>query len=237
MSLADPEYVRTQYETEHGLAARKSIYAETAGPDARQLAFDAVAEAHPDDVLEVGCGEGELAERIVRELGVSLVALDQSPRMVELARARGVDARTGDVQDMPFTDASFDVVVAAWMLFHVPELERGLAEIVRVLRPGGRLVATTNYADHLAEMFELVGASRWELPFSGENGAEILDRFFRRVERRDAGGTLTLRDADAIRGYLSSSRRLSRYASRVPDLDQPLVVRRRTVVLVAETAT
>jgi SAM-dependent methyltransferase len=125
VSLADPEYVRGQYETEHGLAARKSIYGETAGPDARQVLFDSVAEVDAADVLEVGCGEGELAERLVRELGVSLVALDQSVRMVELAQARGVEARVGDVQDLPFQDRSFDVVVAAWMLFHVPHLDRG----------------------------------------------------------------------------------------------------------------
>ena len=234
MSFADPAYVRSQYATEDGLAARKSIYAETTGPDARQVLFDAVAEVHPADVLEVGCGEGELAWRLVRELGVSLVALDQSARMVELARARGVDARVGDLQELAFEDGSFDVVVAGWMLYHVADLDRGLAEIARVLRPGGRLVAATNYTDHLAEMFELVGAQRWELTFSGENGAEILGGVFRRVERRDAVGTVTVRDAAAIRRYLSSSRQLARYAEQVPELDTPLVVRRRPVVLVAE---
>ena len=234
MSFADPAYVRSQYATEDGLAARKSIYAETTGPNARQVLFDAVAEVHPADVLEVGCGEGELARRLVRELGVSLVALDQSARMVELARARGVDARVGDLQELPFEDGSFDVVVAGWILYHVADLDRGLAEIARVLRPGGRLVAATNYTDHLAEMFELVGAQRWELTFSGENGAEILGRVFRHVERRAAVGTVTLRDAAAIRRYLSSSRQLARYAGQVPELDTPLVVRRRPVVLVAE---
>jgi len=226
--------VSAQYATEVGLAARKSIYGEMTGPDPRGLAFDAVAEVQPADVLEVGCGEGELAERLVRELDVSLVALDQSARMVELTRARGVDARVGDVQELPFPDASFDVVVAAWMLFHVPDLDRGLAEIARVLRPGGRLVAATNYRDHLAEMFELVGAPHWVLPFSGENGAEILGRVFRRVERREATGTVTIPEAAAVRRYLASSKQLERYVDSVPELDAPLVARRRTVVLVAE---
>ena len=45
--------------------------------------------------------------------------------MVELARARGVDARVGDVQELPFADGAFDCVVAAWMLYHVPDLDRG----------------------------------------------------------------------------------------------------------------
>jgi SAM-dependent methyltransferase len=234
VSFADPAHVRAQYATEDGLAARKSIYGETSGVDARHVLFEAVAEARPAHVLEVGCGEGELAERLVRELGVPLVALDQSARMVELARRRGVDARIGDAQDLPFEDAAFDVVVAAWMLYHVADLERCLDELARVLRPGGRLVAVTNYGDHLAEMFALVGASQWELPFAGENGAEILGRVFGSVERREADGTVTLRDAAAIRRYLASSQQLRSSAERVPELDEPLVARRRSVVFVAE---
>jgi SAM-dependent methyltransferase len=232
--VSDPGYVRRQYETEAGLAARKSIYEEVSGPDARRLALEAVAEVSPRDVLEVGCGEGELAHWIARETGARLVALDQSERMVDLARALGVDARIGDVQELLFSEASFDVVVAAWMLYHVPSLDQALAEIARVLRPGGRLVAVTNHADHLHEMFRLVGLERWELPFAGENGADLLRRFFARVERRDADGTVTLRDADAVRRYLASSERLSAYAARVPELHEPLVVRRRPVVFVAE---
>ena len=85
----------------------------------------------PQSVLEVGCGEGELAERVQRELGAEVVALDQSERMVELTRRRGVDARVGDVQDLPFPDECFDVAVAAWMLYHVPDLDRGLGELAR----------------------------------------------------------------------------------------------------------
>lgn len=233
MSFSDPAHVRAQYATETNLAARKSIYRDTTGPDARQMVLDAIAEASPHDVLELGCGEGELAARVAQELGAQVVAIDQSERMVELARSRGVDARVGDAQEVPFPDGSFDVVVAAWMLYHVTDLDRALAQIRRVLRPGGRLVATTNYADHLHEMFALVDITTWPLPFSGENGEEILGRVFARVERRPADGTVTLRDADAIRRYLGSMMRFSGYVDEVPELDQPLVVRRRPVIFVA----
>jgi SAM-dependent methyltransferase len=236
VSLNDAALVREEYASEAGLAARKAVYTETTGPDARDVAFAAVAEVDPRSVLEVGCGAGELAERLERELGVGVVAVDQSERMVELTRARGVDARVGDVQHLPFTDGAFDVVVAAWMLYHVPDLDVALRELARVLEPGGRLVAATNAADHLAEMFELAGLERLVLPFGAENGEAHLGRHFARVERRDAEGTVTFRDAEQIRSYLRSSARLRHGADSVPELTEPLVTRRRPVVFVAEKA-
>ena len=68
MSLSDPEVVREQCETEANVVARKAIYGDVTGPDVRELVFEAVAEVEPTSVLEVGCGEGELAERLQREL-------------------------------------------------------------------------------------------------------------------------------------------------------------------------
>ena len=144
MKIDDPVAVAEQYATESNLEARRSLYVDAEGPDPRELALAAVAETTPGRVLEVGGGPGELSARIADELGAEVTMLDVSPRMVELARERGVDARVGDVQELPFDDGSFDCAVAAWMLFHVPDLDRGLAELARVLRPGGRLVAVTN---------------------------------------------------------------------------------------------
>ena len=136
MNLDDPEVVREQYATEDGLEERRSIYQDVEGEDAKEVAFRAIAACRPRRVLEVGPGPGELSARMTAELGAEVVALDVSERMVELARRRGVDARVGDVQSLPFEDGSFDTVVAAWMLYHVPDLDRGLAEIARVLTPG-----------------------------------------------------------------------------------------------------
>lgn len=236
MRLDDPAHVREQYASEAGLAARKAVYTDVTGPDARELLFAAVAEVAPRAALEVGCGEGELAERVQNELGVEIVALDQSERMVELTRARGIDARVGDVVALPFEDGSFDVAIAAWMLYHVSAVDRAVGELARVLAPGGRLVAVTNASDHLREMLGLVGLEHAfdDLSFRAENGAEILARRFSRVEARDASGTVTFRDAEQIRSYLRSSARLSAGADRVPELTEPLIARRRPVVFVAE---
>ena len=78
---------------------------------------------------------------------------------------------------------------------------------------------------------------RFELAFGGENGERVLSRHFARVERRDVSGTVTVREAEAIRTYLRSAETLAPFADGVPELEAPLVVRRRSVVFVAGTAT
>lgn len=239
MTLNDPKTVREQYATETGLAARSSLYGETTGRFAGDVALEAIAEVSPKRVLEVGCGPGWFAARVQRELRAEVVAIDTSERMVELARAEGIDARVADVQALPFSDGEFDCVAANWMLYHVPDLDRGLAEIARVLRPRGRLVAITNAGDHLAEVWGLVEAAEQRLarhyPFGAENGAEALEPHFAYVEMRDASGTVTIHDREAIVRYIGSTRMWQDLVDRVPEqIELPLVARRSNVVFVAD---
>ena len=121
LALDNPLLVQWEYASEERLAVRNATYRELVeGVNAEEVVFEAVAEARPGRVLEVGCGEGELAARVERELGADVVAIDLSPRMIELARARGVEARVADVQSLPFADGEFDCAVAAWVLYHAP---------------------------------------------------------------------------------------------------------------------
>jgi SAM-dependent methyltransferase len=233
--LDDPTSVREEYVTEQGLAGRKAAYRFAEGPDARQVAFEAVAEPAPQRILEVGCGEGELAERFVSELGCEVVAVDQSERMVELTRARGVDARVADVQALPFRDGEFDCALAAWMLYHVRAVDRALAELSRVLRPGGRLVAVTNSPEHLDELYALLGKERAPSTFNGDNGAQLLRGHFSSVERRDARGWIAFPDRNAVQSYVDASAQQFGGA-RLPELEGPLRVRRAPVVFVADKA-
>lgn len=232
-NLSDPDVVRREYETEQGLAARKAAYANAAGPNAPQLVFEAIAAANPARYLEVGCGEGELAARVQHEIGCEVVAVDQSERMVELTRERGVDARVGDVQDLPFADGEFDCAAAAWMLYHVADIEQALDELARVLRRGGQLIAVTNYSDHLAELKQLIGrepSSPWG--FRGEDARGLLRPRFASVEQIDAAGTVTFADRDAVLAYVRPSWALFGEEPVVPELTEPLVVRRRPVIFV-----
>jgi SAM-dependent methyltransferase len=233
----DPDVVRNEYVDESRFAVRAAAWRNATGPNPVELTFEAVAEAAPARVLEVGCGRGELAERIGKELGAGVVAVDQSERMVELTRARGVEAMVGDVQELPFADASFDCAVAAWMLYHVPDVDRGLAELARVLRPGGRLVATTNGERTLPELWDMFGSDAWrQHGFNAEGGEAQLRRHFATVERRDAHGTITFEDWDAANSYVSNSVTRPDLAGKLPRFDGQLVCTRLTTVFVAETA-
>jgi SAM-dependent methyltransferase len=235
VTLNDPASVRREYASEERLAARRSLWDSGDGPDPKAIALRAVAEVSPRRVLEVGAGPGELAARVQQELGVEVVAVDTSPRMVELARSCGVDAQVGDVQSLPFDDGSFDCAVAAWMLYHLPDLDRGLAELARVLVPGGRLVAVTNGERNLRELWETLGPdAEREHPFSCEDGAEALERHFARVERREAIGHVTIPTRVVAHQYVAASFARSNLADRLPEEGWPLRATRTSCIFVAD---
>jgi SAM-dependent methyltransferase len=234
VKLNDPVLVRRQYETEEGLAVRRDSQLRfREGPDAFDTAFEAVAEAAPRRVLEVGCGMGNFSERIARETSAAVVATDISPRMVELAQERGLDARVADVEALPFEDAEFDCAAANAMLYHV-DVDRALGELARVLEQGGRLVATTLGSGHMHELWELVGFRLPERPFSRENGEERLARHFSRIKRRDVDAVLVFPDARAARRYVESSIFSDDVPRPLPDFDGPFRSGVRASVFIAE---
>ena len=231
-SLNDPELVRKAYADEKRYAARMAKQETATGPDPYDVVFAAVAERQPRDVLEVGCGRGELAERVSRELSAHVTALDQSARMVELTAARGVEAIIGDVVDLPFCDGSFDCAVAAWMLYHASDLDGALEELRRVLRRDGSLVAATSSERNLAEVWELVGEIG--APgggFTVERAGGALRRHFNQVEQRDVFGTVTFHGREAAYEYVAATRS-AEMADHLPDFGGPLVATRRLAIFV-----
>jgi SAM-dependent methyltransferase len=114
-------------------------------------------------VLDVGCGTGQLATRIVSELGVDVVGCDFSRGMLAQAfqRSRGVRWVQGNAGGLPFGDARFDAVVSTEAFHWFPEPRGALAEFHRVLVPGGwLLVSLINPPLELISRAFLVG-SRW----------------------------------------------------------------------------
>jgi SAM-dependent methyltransferase len=238
LELDNPLLVRWEYASEERLAVRNAVQRNLVeGVAAEDLIVNAVRERRPARVLEVGCGTGELAVRIRDEVGTDICAVDVSERMVALAREKGVPAEVEDVQSLSFDDDTFDCVVAGWVLYHLRDLDIGLREIVRVLRPGGRLVAATVGEGNLGELWKLVAAPPSPpLRFGSANGEDVLRRHFPRVERRDARGTVVFEDAAAARTFVAASITRAHLAERVPELPEPLRVSTYHVVFVADAA-
>ena len=105
--------------------------------------LEAAAITAGDRVLDVGCGPGNLAAAAAGR-GASVVGADLSPVMVALAQSRhpNLEFHQADAERLPFSDDTFDAVLANLLIPHLPRPEVGLAELVRVLKPGGRLAAS-----------------------------------------------------------------------------------------------
>ncbi len=91
-------------------------------------------------VLEVGCGTGLILERVAK-VAERAVGIDLSPGMLKQARERGLDVVEGVATALPFADESFDLVYSFKVLAHVPEIETALAEMARVTKRGGTVLA------------------------------------------------------------------------------------------------
>jgi SAM-dependent methyltransferase len=234
MRLNDPELVQRQYATEDGLSTRRDAQARfLEGTNAFDVAVEAVVEARPRRLLEVGCGLGQFAAAVADRTDAEVVATDLSPRMVELTSSRGLDARVAEVQALPFADGEFDCVAANWMLYHVPDVDRALGELRRVLEDDGTLVATTIGAEHMADVWELVGFRVPLREFSRENGEQQLRGHFAAVERQDVDATLVFPDETAVHRYVESTVFADAVPRPLPSVEAPFRSRTRTTVFVA----
>lgn len=203
----DPTFLRDQYSSESGLTTRASIWHPTVeGLTPHDVVLARLRDHNPRELLDVGCGTGALAERIASELHTSVTGIDQSERMAELTRHRGIPAIVADAGSLPFDTNSYDAVLAAWMLYHVADLNLALSEIRRVLRPGGLFVAVTNGDGHIADLLAAAGEQKVPSQFSRENGEAALRRHFDHVEA-DHLHTRAIADHEQASRYLASSNR------------------------------
>lgn len=170
-------------------------------------------------ILEVGCGDGSLWQD--RELpdGVFITLSDISNGMIRDVRSRlGRDKRqfsfvTCDCQKLPFSDSEFDLVIANHVLFYCKDIEKACKEIVRVLKPGGKLISATYGKNHMKEISELVSGfderivlssdHLYEL-FGKDNGGSILGKIFSKVEWKQYEDSLRVTEAEPLISYVLS---------------------------------
>lgn len=171
-------------------------------------------------VLEVGCGTGLLWAHVPADAvsQVDLMVTDLSQSMVDATMAVAQEVVgtahgcAANVEALPFDDASFDLVLANHMLYHASDPTSAVKELVRVLRPGGVLVASTNGSRHLAELYDIDTAvfgptglrnNNAEI-FGAESGFAILRDEFDWVEWRGHSDALECTEVDDVVAYLLS---------------------------------
>lgn len=171
-------------------------------------------------VLDVGCGLGAIDMLLVREHGAgSVIGVDIDPHLIQRMQeriARGawgdrIEGRRVDGGPLPFAAASFDVVFSKDSLVQIPDKAAIFAEILRVLRPGGRLIASDwlrggsgAYSSEMMEFFRLEGIA-YNMASLEESAAALRTAGFRDVEIRDRHAwylALAQREVEAMEGAL-----------------------------------
>ncbi|MBI4671699.1 MAG: methyltransferase domain-containing protein [Chloroflexi bacterium] len=222
-------FVKQQYATNANLDARIALHQKfsTAAQHFHDWLFDHVHLPENARVLEIGCGSGALwehvRERVPKDWSITLTdfsygmaqtvhgkfpnlsdAPSQSPISISIAQC--------DAQAIPFADETFDGVFANHILYHIPDLQRGLSEIRRVLKRGGALYAATNGLQHMRELIRLTEAITHppfnaQLPeqlFGLENGASLLAHHFETVQRYVQENNLRVTEVEPLVAYAQS---------------------------------
>ena len=136
------------------------------------------------NVLDVGCGTGRMVENL-KKFGAKVTGLDVSEKMLAIAKKHfsTTEFVLGDIEELPFEDESFDMVVATFVIVHLGTLQRAFDEVYRVLKPGGVfLVSNVNQrkAPKLKmEKEEIIIKSFYHRP---EAVAEALEESFFKIE-------------------------------------------------------
>lgn len=124
-------------------------YLDRANAEINQLVFEALGTGPQDRVLEVGFGGADLLLRIAASLdGGKIEGVDLSHEMVvsagkrarKLGLSQNTDFHQGSIESLPFEDASFDLACSVHTIYFWPDLDRGIAELARVIKSSGRLV-------------------------------------------------------------------------------------------------
>lgn len=213
----DQSYLRTtQYGDGSKLGVRFALHEQfsTATRSFRDFEAGLIDWPAEAEVLDCGTGGGRFWEADQIPRSVSLTVTDLSAGMVADSTAfatsvgyGNVAGQTCDVQSLSFEDASFDIVVANHMMYHVPDPDQGVRELARVLRPNGVALIATNGHGHMQEMKDAVdatfGVTRDGIydVFGIGSGAERLGPVFKDVQWNSYGARLVVTDLAAAVAY------------------------------------
>lgn len=179
--------------------------------------FNQIDFSKVNRLLELGCGNGKLWQENRIDLRNREIFLsDISEGMVEEVRNKlGSDFNciVADAEKIPFKDSYFDSIIANHVLFYLNDLNLGLKEISRVLKPNGILYCSTYGKNHMKEITEIVqnfdsrinlsNRSLYDI-FGLENGEDILSKYFSNIQRMDYHDSLEITESKPLIDYIMS---------------------------------
>ena len=217
-AINDKKVVQKQYENAENLNTRISIHDKYSvnkqGFGSWIVSNYRITEGMR--ILELGCGTADMWKNNTSLINKcsELVLTDLSDGMINTSRkniGNGHNVTYGivDIQDIPFEEKSFDAVIANMMLYHVPDLKKGLSEVKRVLKEDGRFYCAT-YGEHgivpyIAELLKPYGAKESiNKNFTLQNGKQILSQYFSSIEMLEYVDGLEVTNIEDMLDYISS---------------------------------
>ena len=216
--INDTSVVKQQYATANNLSTRISIHDEYS---TNKMGFgNRIVSNYKIDksarVLELGCGTGYMwkGRNTLICNCAQIILSDISDGMVSTAKEmvgnyNNIEYRVLDIQDIPYEDDSFDIIIANMMLYHVPDIDKGLSEVRRVLKEGGVFYCTTygerGIIGYLSKILSEYGVKdNINKNFTLQNGYEILNKNFSNVEKKEYIDSLEVTNVDDMVEYIYS---------------------------------
>lgn len=249
--------LNSQYKDSSNLMARMNLHERFSVNkyDWHRWVFDQFDIAPGSRILELGTGPGKLWRNNLERMPATwqVIISDLSPGMIREAEqhlsGRKITFQVIDAQFLPFGAATFDAVIANHMLYHMRDIAQTLAEVQRVLKPGGRLYAATNGQDHLREFDawqeQLLPDLKPEdkvggISFRLENGRDFLEPFFDQIEVRLYDNALEVTEIEPLIAYGLSSLRGRDFtdeqiAARFHSLIEPILAQRGSIHITKST--
>jgi len=215
--------VREQYKTDENFNLRGNLHScNTNKTDWNTWCFNQMQFPIKAKILELGCGTGDLWSRNSHSIndGWTITLSDFSKAMLISTKNRldtiGSNFLYEEInaQDIPYEDECFDVVIARHMLYFVPDIEKAISEIKRVLVKGGLFYATTNSCESMAELNELVKNFDCNMGlhdngmcyrFDLECGQPLLKEYFDEVNEDILEGNILVDNAEYVVAYKAST--------------------------------
>lgn len=215
--------VKEQYKTDEKFNLRGNLHSYNINKtDWTNWCFNQMEFPSNAKILELGCGTGDLWYRNCNNIkdDWNITLSDFSKGMLLSAKKKLEAIKHNfifeeiDAQDIPYKDESFDVVIARHMLYFVPDIEKALSEIKRVLIKGGLFYVTTNSNESMAELNELIEKFDSKLGlhnngmcdrFDMESGHTLLKKYFNEIDVDVLEGKIIVDSAEPVVSYKAST--------------------------------